>query len=60
MGDYVIFSPNIAGELIDAGFKLKDQRRDRKNPAHWVYFFENTDELRRCVYELTHEDHMYV
>ena len=55
MNDFVVYSPDKAGLLIDKGFKLKNQKRNKLNPACWVYFFVNTPELRQAMYELTHE-----
>ena len=47
-----IFSPEIAGQLIDRGFTLVDRQRNYKNPAQWVYYFEQTPALLKAFDEI--------
>ena len=52
MKDKPIFSPDIAGELIERGFEIKNQRRDYDDPHKWVYFFKSTPEMLRAFDEI--------
>ena len=46
--DKVIFSPVIAGELIQMGFEMVNKRPDYNDPSKWVYFFKNTPALNEA------------
>lgn len=55
MKDKVIFSPTIAGALIDQGFEMVNMRPDYRDPHKKVYFFKHTPELEAAYIKLVLE-----
>jgi hypothetical protein len=47
--DYVVYSLRLANELTNKGFKLVNTGINIKNPKYFVFFFENTKELRDAI-----------
>lgn len=47
-----IFSPEIAGQLIERGFELVDRQRNYKDPSQWVYYFAQTPALLKAFDEI--------
>lgn len=54
-----IFSPEIAGQLIDRGFPMVDKQRSFKDPSQWVYFFAPTPAMLKAFDEIAtaHQKH---
>lgn len=46
---YVVRSMYLAKSLQHKGFELKKVRINKFYPKHYVYLFENTEELRKEV-----------
>lgn len=51
--DYAIFSLRIAHQLTKKGFEVKNTGINTSNPKYKVFYFENSDELREAVRQLT-------
>jgi hypothetical protein len=49
--DMVVFSQYLCGYLMMAGCRLKKIKPDRNEPTKFVYFFENSDLVKKHVSE---------
>lgn len=50
--DFPVFSALLAHELIEEGFKYLRKSVNRKYPDRYVYYFEESDEIRFRVGEI--------
>lgn len=50
---YVVYSMRVANALIRKGYEMIGSRVNYKNPKYLVYLFEDTQELRQAVQQLT-------
>ena len=50
---FVIYTKRLARKLIEQGFECLGTEIDNKNPKYDVYLFEDTQEVRIAVKELT-------
>lgn len=50
---FYVFALRVANGLVDQGFELLGTSIDFKNPKFKVFLFEDTDELRDAVWELS-------
>lgn len=48
---YIIYMPRIAAALREMGFKIVKITPNCKKPQFDVYWFEDTDELRKAIPE---------
>ena len=53
MKKFVVYSQRIATQLKQRGFYIIDTGINTKNPKYTVFYFEDTEELRKAVQELT-------
>ncbi len=47
----VIFSGRVARDLIQKDYKIVDIQPDRKVPLKSVFFFENTEDIRKYLFK---------
>lgn len=53
--DFVIFNYKLAGELIKLGHEMVSTGINTKNPKLTVYYFKDTEALRRDFRKLTNK-----
>ena len=46
---YIIYMPRLAAALREMGFKIIKVSPNIKKPQYDVYWFEDTEELRRAI-----------
>lgn len=51
MNNIIIFSPRIARNLIQKGFRVVDIKPDKNIRIKTIFFFENTKELKEYLSE---------
>lgn len=51
LNNIVIFSPQIARDLIQKGFKVVDIKPDKNIRIKTIFFFENTEEIKKYLLE---------
>ena len=50
--DFPVFNPVMAHQLIKEGFKYLNKSVNRHDPCRYVYYFEESDEIRARVREI--------
>lgn len=51
LNNIVIFSPQIARDLIQKGFRVVDIKPDKNIRIKTIFFFENTEEIKKYLLE---------
>ena len=46
---YIIYMPRVAAALRDMGFEIIKITANTKKPQYDVYWFKDTDELRKAI-----------
>lgn len=54
--NYCVYTLRVATALVDRGFEVKGTAIDFNNPKYKVFLFENTEELRKALWEITHKE----
>ena len=49
---YTVFSLKLANKLVNKGFEILDTGVNVKNPKYRVFFFEDTEALRKAINEI--------
>ena len=50
--DFPVFSPMMAHQLIEEGFKYLNKSVNKRYPDKYVYYFEESDAIRARVKEI--------
>ena len=53
MKERIIFSLKVANELVKRGFEVKDTQINIKYPEYKVFLFEESNEIRKALKEIT-------
>lgn len=51
--NYTVYSLRLANQLVSKGFKIVGTGINDKNPKYNVFFFENTEEFRKVLKDIT-------
>ena len=49
---FVVFNLGLANKLIEEGFRLQGTAPSKNAPGKLVFFFKDTDTLRKAIEEL--------